>query len=157
MRKLSRFLAEYLAPLVFLCCHYTFDLYITWLTLSFITVYVYLYSHQFYLCLKSWTEIISVAFKSILSQSRCFLEPKDFLRALLPLKILLRSQNTLVWTPSFVDARYAQFSADYIHSLDHVCLIFAHRAPGWRKPATCKHFFNKTNLFKNEWRNSSHY
>ena len=30
------------------------------------------------------------------------------------------------------------------------CLIFVYRAPYWRKPVTCKHFFKKTNLFK-EW------
>ena len=49
----------------------------------------------------------------------------------------------------------------------HLKGIFAYRAPGWRKLATCKHFFFKTNLFneeincttnegktaKNEWEN----
>ena len=32
----------------------------------------------------------------------------------------------------------------------HLEGTFAYRAPNWRKPATCKQFFFKTNLFK-EW------
>ena len=58
-------------------------------------------------------------FKSILSQSRCSLEPKNFLRAFLPLKTLLGFWNT-PRSPSSLDARYAHFSADYMHSWDHV-------------------------------------
>ena len=45
MCKFLRFLAEYLTALAFLCCHYIFDSYITCLTLSFNTVYVYFHSH----------------------------------------------------------------------------------------------------------------
>ena len=44
MHKFLKFLAEYLAVLVFLCCHYMFDSYITCLTLSFNTAYVYIHS-----------------------------------------------------------------------------------------------------------------
>ena len=46
LRKFLRSLAEYLAALAFLCFHYVFDLYITCLTLSFNTVYMYLHSQN---------------------------------------------------------------------------------------------------------------
>ena len=45
MHKLLRSLVEYLATLVFLCCHYIFDSYVTCLTLSFNTVYLSFHSH----------------------------------------------------------------------------------------------------------------
>ena len=45
MRKVLRYLAEYLADLTFLCCYYMFDTYITKVTLSFNIVYVYFHSH----------------------------------------------------------------------------------------------------------------
>ena len=61
-----------------------------------------------------WTTL-----KSILSQSRCFLEPKNFLRVLCPLNPPLGSQNT-PRPPSSVGTRYAHFSTDYIHSWNHV-------------------------------------
>ena len=66
--------------LTFLCCHYIFDSYGTWSTLSIDTaVYVYFHSYFFFffLHLQSWAVIILAAFKSILSQSRCSLEPKS--------------------------------------------------------------------------------
>ena len=37
-----------------------------------------------------------------------------------------------------------------LYSLLGSCVIVAYRAPNWRKPATCKHFFFKTSLFE-EW------
>ena len=65
--------------LTFLCCHYIFDSYGTWSTLSIDTaVYVYFHSYIYiFLHLQSWAVIILAAFKSILSQSRCSLEPKS--------------------------------------------------------------------------------
>ena len=48
-----------------------FDSYVACLTLRFNTVYVYFHSHQFFVCLQSCTVTILVAFKSVLSQSRC--------------------------------------------------------------------------------------
>ena len=56
-----------------------------------------------------WTVIILAALKSILNQSRCSLEPKNFLRVLCPLKPLLH------WglrTPSPTETRYAHFCAN---------------------------------------------
>ena len=115
--KFLRSLADFLAALTFLCCHYIFDSYITCLTLSFNTVHVYFYSPQLFLCLYSWTLIILTTFKSILSQSKCSLEPKNFLRVPCPLKTLLGSQNT-PRSSSFVDAHYAHFLVDFMHSWD---------------------------------------
>ena len=89
MPKFLRSLAEYLATLTFLCCHYMFDSYITSLTLSLNTIYVSFHSHFFFFLFVPWTVIILVALKSILDQSRCSLEPKNFLRVLCPLKPLL--------------------------------------------------------------------
>ena len=43
--KFLRSVAEYLAALAFLCCHYIFDSYITCLTVCFNTVCVYFHSH----------------------------------------------------------------------------------------------------------------
>ena len=55
MRKFLRFLAEYLAASAFLCFHYIFDSYITCLTLSFNTVYMYFHSH-FLFCIYSFEQ-----------------------------------------------------------------------------------------------------
>ena len=120
MHKFLRFLAEYLAALAFLCCHNMFDSYITCLTLSLCTSI----QINFFLLL-SRTVFISAALKSILNQSRCSLEPKNFLRALRPLNPPLGSQETPS-SPSYVKARYAHFSANYI--IFHQ-LIFAYRYP----------------------------
>ena len=48
MPKFLRSLAEYIATLAFLCCHYMFDSYITSLTLSLNTIYVSFHSHFFF-------------------------------------------------------------------------------------------------------------
>ena len=56
MRKFLRFLAEYLAASAFLCFHYIFDSYITCLTLSFNTVYIYFHSHYFLFCIYSFEQ-----------------------------------------------------------------------------------------------------
>ena len=102
--------------------HYMFDSYITCLILSLNTVYVYFRSHQIFL-FQSWTLIILVALKSILCQSRC-------------------SQTTrLHWL-----LPHSLFCG--LCSLLASCLMFAYRAPNWRKQATRKHFLK--NLFK-EW------
>ena len=64
---------------------YMFDSYITCLTLSLNTVYVYFHS----LLLQSWIVITLAFLKSILSLSRSSLEHKKILRVLCPLKPLL--------------------------------------------------------------------
>ena len=112
MPKFLRYLAEYLATLTFLCCHYMFDSYITSLTFCLNTIYVYFHSTFLFLLVfffVPWTVIILAALKSILNQSRCSLEPKNFLRVLCPLKPLLH------WglrTPSPTETRYAHFCAN---------------------------------------------
>ena len=98
--------------------HYIFDLYITCLTLSFNTIYVLQFTLVF-LYLWSWTVNISAAFKSILSQSRCSLELKIFVRVLHLLKPLMVSQNT-ARSFSFVNACFTHFSTEYIHSWEHI-------------------------------------
>ena len=45
MHRFLRSLAEYLAALAFLCSHCMFDSYITCLTISFNTVYMFFHSH----------------------------------------------------------------------------------------------------------------
>ena len=61
----------------------------------------------------------------ILSQSRCSLEPKNFLMGASPLKPPLRGSEhpRLPQPPSSVDSHYACFSADYVYSWNDVCLI----------------------------------
>ena len=48
MLKFLRSLTDFLLALAFLCCHYIFDSYVTCLTLSFSTVYVYFHSYYFF-------------------------------------------------------------------------------------------------------------
>ena len=81
-------------------------------------------------------------FKSILSQFRCSWEPKDFLRG--PAGVSEYPQTPqLCWR--LLHSLFFQ-----LYSLLGSCVIVAYRAPDWRKVATDKHFFFKTNLFK-EW------
>ena len=49
-------------------------------------MYVYFHSHQFFVHFQSWKKIILATFKTILSHSRCFLEPRKFLMGVCPLK-----------------------------------------------------------------------
>ena len=95
-------------------CHYIFDSYVTCLTLSFNTVYVPFHLHEFLVHLKSRTVIIVVAFNSVLSQTRCSLEPRKCFRGWSALNLLLRGSE-YPETPSFVDACYTCFSADYVY------------------------------------------
>ena len=67
---------------------------------------------------------ISTAFKSILSQSRCSLEPTNFPRGTAPPK----SPAEGLRTPSSdnatsVNACHTCFSTDYVCSWDNVCLL----------------------------------
>ena len=143
MHKFLRSLAEYLVSLAFLYCCYIFDLYITCLTLSFSNVYMYFHLHQFCACLQSWIVIISATFKCILSQFRCSLEPKRFFRGTAGVSDYPQTPR-LCWP--LLHSLFCR-----LYSLLGSCVIVAHRAPDWRKPATHKHFFFfKTNLFK-EW------
>ena len=48
---------------------------------------------NFFVRLWSWTVIISAAFNFFLSQSRCSLKPKNFLKRFFPLKPLLRGSE----------------------------------------------------------------
>ena len=50
-----------------------------------------------------WIVIISASFKSILSQSRCSLEPKNFLKEFCPLKPLMRGSEDPQTPSSFDD------------------------------------------------------
>ena len=138
MCKFLRSLAEYLAALAFLCCHYIFDSYITCLTLSFNTVCVLPFT--LILCVFIVLNIISAALKSILSQFRCSLEPENFLWG--PTGVLEYPQTTqLCWCslhPLFCRLYWLLGS----------CVIVAYRAPVWRKPATHKHFFPKQTCLK---------
>ena len=106
MRKLLRSLAAFLPALAFFFCHYIFESYVTCLTLSFNTIYICT-SFTLILCafivLKS--NYFIVAFKSILSQSRCSLEPK--------------APAEHIREPSTIDICYTCFSTDYDYSWDH--------------------------------------
>ena len=51
-----------------------------------LTLYECTSIHINFLCLSSWKVIILATFKSILSQSICYIKPKNFLRGLCPLK-----------------------------------------------------------------------
>ena len=75
---------------------------------------------------KSWTVLISTAFKSILSQPRCSLEPKKFFRGVCPLNPLLRGPEhpvlltlaTLVFlmimfAPGIMSVFYLMFPAGF--------------------------------------------
>ena len=84
MRIFLRSLADFLSVLAFLLCCCIFDSYITCLTLSFHTVYVYFHSHYFFVRLYPWTVVISATFKSILSQSKSSLGPNNFLTGATP-------------------------------------------------------------------------
>ena len=122
MHRTLRSLAEYLATLAFLCCHYIFDSYDTYLTLSFNIVYVCFHSHQ------SQAAIISATFKSIL---RCSLEPNNYLRGALSPETLaegLRAPSPQ--TPSSVATHYSCFSTDYVSFRGHFCLL-SNLVPCW--------------------------
>ena len=74
--------------------------------------------------------IILPAFESVISQSRCFLKPKSFLRGLCSLKSLLRvSEHLPPRALSFVETRYACFSSDvycWIISVFYLDIIKQH-------------------------------
>ena len=149
MHKFLRSLAEYLAALTLLCCHYIFDSYITSLTLSFYYLYDCVLPFTLILCMFIVFNIILDAFKSILSQFRCSLEPVNFVMA--PAGVSEHTQTPqLCW--HLLHSLFCQ-----LYSLLGSCVIVAYRAPNWRKPATHKHFFSKQTCLKNEWRNSLHY
>ena len=84
MHKFLRSQAEYLVALAFLCCHYIFGSYVTCLTLS-----------SNFLCIYSLEQQLFQPFKSFLYQSRCSLEPKNFLKGLRPLNPLPRGLDCL--------------------------------------------------------------
>ena len=73
MHKFLKSQAEYLVALAFLCCHYIFGSYVTCLTLS-----------SNFLCIYSLEQQLFQPFKSFIYQSRCSLEPKNFLKDLCP-------------------------------------------------------------------------
>ena len=140
--------------LAFLCCHYIFVIYATYLTLTcnnicvfplilifsvFIVIlwlwpfYVVIISFSYmlaiwllltfnnicvfpliliFLCLYLWTVIISVVFKSVSSQCRCYLKPKYFFRRNFA-GVSEHPQNPQL-------GRNAHFSVDYIHYWHHV-------------------------------------
>ena len=103
--------------------------------------------------LKSWTVIVLATLKSVLRQSYCSLELKNFLRVLHPLKFLLWSQNT-TRAPSSIEACYAHFSTNHIHSKDHVWYLhIGHPIEENQQSVTI--FLKKEANFKNEWRNCS--
>ena len=58
-----------------------------------------------------------------LSQSRCSLEPENFLSGLRPLNPNWGAQSTYRLPPAQL-ALYACFSADYVYSWNHVYLLF---------------------------------
>ena len=79
--------AQHLYFTLYMCTHYSHYI----ITLH----HIKLHSHYFSVCLFSWKVIILAAFKSILGQSRCLLEPK---KALL-LKPTLRDSECPVRPP----------------------------------------------------------
>ena len=125
MHAFLRSLADFLLVLAFLLCYFIFDSYVVYLTLSFHIVYVNFNLHNFFVRLQSLTVLILATFKCILNQSRCSLEPKNFLMGASPLKPPPRGSEHLrpSQPPSSVDGRYTWFSADYVYSWDHVCLM----------------------------------
>ena len=141
MHKFLRSLAEYPATMVFLCCHYLFDLYITCLTFSFNTAYVYFHSYYFFVCLWSWRVITSAAFRSILSKSRCSLQPKKFSQGtLLPKTPAGFSEH--FQTPQLHWHSLRSFFC-WLYSLLGSCLVFAFKEPDWRKQATHSIFLKR--------------
>ena len=113
--KFLKSLADFLSALAFLCCHYIFNSYVTCLILSFSILYVYFHSHKFFVHLQSPRVFVLATFKSILSQSRCSLEPK----------------NVAPPDPQgSIDAHYACFSTDYVYSRDHAYLL-SNLVPIW--------------------------
>ena len=108
--------------------------------------------------------IIWAAFESIISQSRCSLEPKSFLRGLCFLKSLLRvSEHLPARAPNFVDTRYACFSSDvysWIMSVFYLDIIKQHETnlsaeksnilfgiPQYIKQQRCKNLKNLVKLY----------
>ena len=85
------------------------------------------------LCVFIVLNIISAAFKSILNQFRCSLEPKNF----------LRGPSGVSEHPQTPQLRWRSLHSLFcrLYSLLGSCVIVAYRAPNWRKPATHKHFF----------------
>ena len=75
-----------------LCYQYMFDSYVTCLTVSFDTICVLSFTLIFCAFMVSNSNYFGTS-KSILSQSRCSLEPKDFLRGLYPVICPLRSSK----------------------------------------------------------------
>ena len=84
MHKFLKSQAEYPVALAFLCCHYIFGSYVTCLTLS-----------SNFLCIYSLEQQLFQPFKSFIYQSRCSLEPKNFLKDLCPLNPLPRGSDCL--------------------------------------------------------------
>ena len=112
----SRSLADFLSVLAFLLCYFIFDSYVTSLTLTIHIIFC-----AFIVLNSSYFGHIQI----ILSQSRCSLEPKNFLMGASPLKPPLRGseQPCPPQPPSSIDSHYACFSADYVYSWNDVCLI----------------------------------
>ena len=111
-------------------------------------VYVYFHSHWYFL-LWSWTVTISATLKSTLNQSRCYLEPKNFLRVHC---LLLGSQNS----PRPPDPlMLATLTFPWIIFTPRIMSDFAYKAPNWRKPATHMHFFRKKTILFKEWMKKS--
>ena len=127
-----------------LCCHYMFDSYIAHLTLSFTTAYVYFDSH--FIIFITFIIFFVIVLKSNYSSrikvySRRSLESKNCLTMLLPLKTLLGPQNSYPPQTPKLHWRLLRSLSYWLYSLLRSCLIFAHRAPDWKKPATHRNFF----------------
>ena len=88
------------------------------MTVGFNTVFAYVHPHYYYyyffLRLQFWTIIVSAAFKFILNQSRCSLEPKNFLKG-------FRTPHLRWSTLSSHISYFDRFSGDYVYSRDHLC------------------------------------
>ena len=121
MCKFLRSLVDFLSALAFLCCHYIFDLYIICLTLSFNTVYVDS-SHINFLCGYSLEQWLFQAFKFILSQSKCSLEPTLFR----PCWVIQNAPSPSSALLAFAIAMLT----DYVYSWNHAYLL-SNLVPSW--------------------------
>ena len=69
-------------------------------------------------------------FRSIISQYRCSLGPKSFLRGLFPLKPTLRGSEQHPDSPSYANACYHCFSADDVYFWNCISLL-SNLVPSW--------------------------
>ena len=112
--RILRSLADFISALAFLYCHYIFDSYVTCLTIS-LNIYINFW------CVYSLEQSLF-----ILSQSRCSLELKNFLRGLHPLNPLPKASDPpplltlatlafplIMFAPGIISVFYLMFLAGF--------------------------------------------